>query len=73
MNLQKESIKSIFSTFSEDEQCSLIKDLMRISKIDSIVRINGFTRLNGEYIGKHTEEELWKESFEEYIFPFVSS
>lgn len=73
MNLQKESIKSIFSTFSEDEQCSLIRDLMRISKIDSIVRINSFIRLNGKYIGKYTEEDLWKERFEEYIFPFLAT
>jgi len=71
MNLQIEAVKSIFSGLDEYKQYDLLTDLMRISKIDSIVRIDSITKLNGVPLGNHNEEKLWREKFEEFIMPFL--
>ena len=80
MNLQISGIKTVFSGLSNEEQTSLLCDLMKISKIDSLIGVNRRTITCNEIEinppKNETEDERkyrqYEERFYDFVMPFLS-
>jgi hypothetical protein len=78
--LEIRSLKRIFMGLRDEQQLILVQDLMEMAGLDSICRINSIVTVAGVDMTAPDHEtpeakdlRLYKDSFETFIMPFVSS
>lgn len=74
--LQEKSIKAIFNSFDYGRQVTLIEDLMRLAKVDSIIRIDQPSYVCGTEVNTPKNEtetakknRLYRQSFDAWLYP----